>query len=80
MKTAQRLILIAALFSVAACASTPAPPAVVCPQMQSLSTDWQKGLADEIRDASKTNAYPKLRQSIGFWGALRRQLRAAGCK
>lgn len=78
MKRILFAILIAA--SSSACATNPPPPAVVCPSMQSLSPDWQKGLADEIRDASAKNAYPKLRESIGFWGALRRQLRAAGCK
>ena len=74
-----KAIMLIGLLALAACASAP-PPAVVCPQMQSLSTDWQKGLADEIREAAAKNLYPKLRQSIGFWGALRRQLRAAGCK
>ena len=49
-----RVAALTLALALGACATKPAPPSVVCPTMQSLSPDWQKSLAAEIRDASAT--------------------------
>ncbi len=72
-------LVLACALGLAACASTPTPPAtVICPPLKTYSADVQKRLADELRalpEGTETQAflsdYAALRASIRVCGAAK---------
>ena len=76
-RTTTRAWLIA-FATAAVLSSCQAPPVakIVCPTLRDFSPDFAVKLGDEVEDASRANAYPRMRIAVRDWIAIRDQVRA----